>query len=157
VVARRLPAARDHLGVLVREGTSLETVANRRRGTRGTSGTLLGRTVLPADRPRDGRGVDRASDPAGETTAAERIPDRVPRRRARGRPAELPVGDRRFGPRTHVAGFTREHRPSVARHARTRSFDPDPERDAVTTQESSRPTVTGPWGDLLPTSSSRIW
>lgn len=146
VVARRIPASLDHLEVLVLDGKSLKKVAKRLRETRGTPGKLLGGKLLVAYRPRDGLVLDLASDLDGETNEAKLIPDLVPRLHARGGPAKLLVGDRLFCSLKHFAEFTRENGHFVARHARKLSFEPDPDRDVVTTQDSAQRTVIEQWG-----------
>jgi len=146
VVAHRIPTSLDQLEVLILDGKSLKKVAKRLVETRGTPGKLLGGKLLVAYRPRDGLVLDMASDLDGETNEAKLIPQLMPRLHARGGLAKLVVGDRLFCALKHFAEFTRENGHFVVRHARTLSFEPDPNRPAVTTTDAAHRTVVEEWG-----------
>jgi hypothetical protein len=146
VVAHRIPASFDRLDVLILDGKSLKKVAKRLVATRGTPGKLLGGKLLVAYRPREGLVLDLASDLDGETNEAKLIPHLMPRLHGRGGRAKLVVGDRLFCAVKHFAEFTKENGHFVVRHARTLSFDPDPDRSAVTTTDASQRVVVEQWG-----------
>ena len=146
VVAHRIPTSFDGLEVLILDGKSLKNVAKRLVETRGTPGKLLGGKLLVAYRPRDGLVLDMASDLDGETNEAELIPDLMPRLRTRPGRAKLVVGDRLFCALKHFDAFTKGNGHFVVRHARTLSFEPDPNRPAVTTTDASHRAVVEPWG-----------
>ncbi len=146
VVAHRIPASFDGLEVIILDGKSLKHVAKRLVETRGTPGKLLGGKLLVAYRPRDGLVLDMASDLDGETNEAKLIPDLMPRLRTRPGRAKLVVGDRLFCALKHFDEFTKESGHFVVRHARTLSFEPDPNRPAVTTTDASRRAVVEQWG-----------
>jgi len=146
VVAHRIPPSFDPFEVLVLDGKSLKKVAKRLVATRGTPGKLLGGKLLVAYRPRDGLVLDMASDLDGETNEAKLIPHLLPRLQGRPGLAKLVVGDRLFCALKHFAEFTKNQGHFVVRHARTLSFELDPERPAVTTTDASRRTVIEQWG-----------
>lgn len=146
VVAHTLPGCFDQLEVLVLDGKSLKKVAKRLVETRGTPGKLLGGKLLVAYRPRDGLVLDMASDRDGETNEAKLVPDLVPRLHAREGLVKLFVGDRLFCTLKHFDEFTRKRGHFVTRFAKTLSFEPDPARPSVTTQDGSRRTVVEEWG-----------
>jgi hypothetical protein len=56
------------------------------------------------------------------------------------------VGDRLFCALKHFDAFTKDNSHFVVRHARTLSFEPDPNRPAITTQDASLRTVIEHWG-----------
>jgi hypothetical protein len=146
VVAHRIPTSFDRLEVLILDGKSLKKVAKRLVETRGTPGKLLGGKLLVAYRPRDGLVLDMASDRDGETNEAKLIPPLMPRRHARDGLAKLVVGDRLFCSLKHFAEFTKENGHFVVRHTRSLSFEPDPNRPAVTTTDASHRAVVEQWG-----------
>ena len=146
VVARRVPASFDRLEVIILDGKSLKKVAKRLVATRGTPGKLLGGKLLVAYRPRDGLVLDMASDLDGETNEAKLIPHLMPRLHTRPGPAKLVVGDRLFCALKHFDAFTQENGHFVVRHARALSFEPDPNRPAVTTTDASNRAVVEQWG-----------
>lgn len=146
VVAHRLPTSVDAFEVLVLDGKSLKKVAKRLVQTRGTPGKLLGGKLLVAYRPRDGLVLDMAADLDGETNEAKLIPQLMPRLHARGGRAKLVVGDRLFCALKHFAAFTKEKGHFVTRHARTLSFEPDPDRPAISTTDASHRVVVEQWG-----------
>lgn len=146
VVAHRLPTPFDAFDVLVLDGKSLKKVGKRLVETRGTPGKLLGGKLLVAYRPRDGLVLDMAADLDGETNEAKLVPHLMPRLHARGGRAKLVVGDRLFCALKHFAEFTEENGHFVTRHARTLSFEPDPNRPAVATTDASRRPVVEQWG-----------
>jgi hypothetical protein len=146
VVAHRIPTCLDRLDVIILDGKSLKKVAKRLVQTRGTPGKLLGGKLLVAYRPRDGLVLDMASDLDGETNEAKLIPQLVPRLHARPGLAKLVVGDRLFCALKHFDAFTKENGHFVVRHARSLSFEPDPNRPAITTTDGSHRTVVEHWG-----------
>jgi hypothetical protein len=146
VVAHRIPTSFDRLEVIILDGKSLKKVAKRLIETRSTPGKLLGGKLLVAYRPRDGLVLELASDLDGETNEAKLIPHLMPRLHARGGLAKLVVGDRLFCALKHFEEFTKENGHFVVRHARTLSFEPDPNRPAVTTTDASNRTVVEQWG-----------
>ena len=146
VLAHRLPTSFDAVEVLVLDGKSLKKVAKRLVQTRGTPGKLLGGKLLVAYRPRDGLVLDMAADLDGETNEAKLIPHLLPRLHARGGRAKLVVGDRLFCALKHFAEFTKENGHFVTRHARTLSFEPDPNRPANSTTDASHRAVVEQWG-----------
>lgn len=146
VVAHRIPTSFDRLEVIILDGKSLKKVAKRLVETRGTPGKLLGGKLLVAYRPRDGLVLDLASDLDGETNEAKLIPHLMPRLHVRPGLAKLVVGDRLFCALKHFAEFTKDNGHFVVRHARTLSFEPDPNRPAVTTTDASNRTVVEQWG-----------
>jgi hypothetical protein len=146
VVAHRIATSFDRFEVIILDGKSLKKVAKRLLETRGTPGKLLGGKLLVAYRPRDGLVLDMASDLDGETNEAKLIPDLMPRLHARGGLAKLVVGDRLFCSLKHFAEFTKENGHFVVRHARTLSFEPDPNRPSVTTKDPSNRAVVEQWG-----------
>lgn len=146
VVAHRIAASFDRLEVTILDGKSLKNVAKRLVETRGTPGKLLGGKLLVAYRPRDGLVLDMVCDLDGETNEAKLIPHLMPRLHARGGLAKLVVGDRLFCALKHFDEFTKENGHFVVRHARTLSFEPDPNRPAVTSTDASNRTVVEQWG-----------
>jgi hypothetical protein len=146
VVAHRLPTSVDAFEVLVLDGKSLKKVAKRLVQTRGTPGKLLGGKLLVAYRPRDGLVLDMSADLDGETNEAKLIPDLMPRLHARGGRAKLVVGDRLFCALKHFAAFAKGNGHFVTRHARTLSFEPDPNRPANATTDASHRAVVEQWG-----------
>ncbi len=146
VVAHRIPASFDGFEVLILDGKSLKKVAKRLVETRGTPGKLLGGKLLVCYRPRDGLVLDMAADLDGETNEAKLIPHLMPRLHARGGRAKLVVGDRLFCAPKHFAEFTEENGHFVTRHARTLSFEPDPNRPAIATTDASHRAVVEQWG-----------
>ncbi|MGL6097035.1 MAG: transposase, partial [Fimbriiglobus sp.] len=58
---------------------------------------------------------------------------------------KLTVGDRLFCSLRHSAKFTQEQEHFVVRHARTLSFEPDPNRPSVTTKGASNRVVVEQW------------
>jgi len=146
VVAHRIPTSFDAFEVLVLDGKSLKKVAKRLVQTRGTPGKLLGGKLLVCYRPRDGLVLDMAADLDGETNEAKLIPHLMPRLHARGGRAKLVVGDRLFCAPKHFAEFTKENGHFVTRHARTLSFEPDPNRPANSTTDASHRAVVEQWG-----------
>src|SRR5829696_2411470 len=146
VVAHRLPTSVAGFEVLVLDGKSLKKVAKRLVETRGTPGKLLGGKLLVAYRPRDGLVLDMVCDLDGETNEAKLIPHLMPRLHARGGRAKLVVGDRLFCALKHFAEFTKENGHFVVRHARTLSFEPDPNRPANSTTDASHRAVVEQWG-----------
>ncbi len=146
VVAHHIPTPFDAFDVLVLDGKSLKKVAKRLDETRGTPGKLLGGKLLVAYRPREGLVLDMASDLDGETNEAKLIPQLVPRLHARPGLAKLVVGDRLFCALKHFDEFTKGNGHFVVRHARSLSFEPDPNRPAITTTDASHRTVVEQWG-----------
>jgi len=146
VVAHRIPTSFDRLEVIIFDGKSLKKVAKRLVETRGTPGKLLGGKLLVAYRPRDGLVLDMVCDLDGETNEAKLIPDLMPRLHARPGLPKLVVGDRLFCALKHFAEFTKENGHFVVRHARTLSFEPDPNRPAVTSTDASNRAVVEQWG-----------
>lgn len=146
VVAHPIPTSFDHFEVIILDGKNLKKVAKRLVETRGTPGKLLGGKLLVAYRPRDGLVLDLAADLDGETNEAKLIPELMPRLHARGGLTKLVVGDRLFCSLKHFAEFTKESGHFVVRHARTLSFEPDPNRPSVKTQDASGRGVIEEWG-----------
>jgi len=146
VVAHRIPTSFDRLEVIILDGKSLKKVAKRLVETRGTPGKLLGGKLLVAYRPRDGLVLDMVCDLDGETNEAKLIPALMPRLHARPGLPKLVVGDRLFCALKHFAEFTKENGHFVVRHARTLSFEPDPNRPAVTSTDASNRAVVEQWG-----------
>jgi len=146
VVAHRIPTPFDAFEVLVLDGKCLKKVAKRLVQTRGTPGKLLGGKLLVAYRPRDGLVLDMAADLDGETNEAKLIPHLMPRLHARGGRAKLVVGDRLFCSLKHFAEFTEGNGHFVTRHARTLSFEPDPNRPAIATTDAAHRAVVEQWG-----------
>ena len=146
VVAHRIATSFDRLEVTIIDGKSLKKVAKRLVETRGAPGKLLGGKLLVAYRPRDGLVLDMVCDLDGETNEAKLIPHLMPRLHARGGLAKLVVGDRLFCALKHFEEFVKENGHFVVRYARTLSFDPDPNRPAVTTTDAANRTVVEQWG-----------
>jgi hypothetical protein len=146
VVAHRIPLSFDDLDVLILDGKSLKKVAKRLVATRGTPGKLLGGKLLVAYRPREGLVLDMASDLDGETNEAKLIPQLMPRLQARPGCAKLVIGDRLFCASKHFDEFTKGDGHFVVRHARTLSFEPDPNRPTGATTDQSHRAVIEQWG-----------